>query len=284
MAQDQWREVAMRFCVQNSLIEAIDQRTTSITIESHKLGPGDLYVGTSDTLQLCTMTIPLDNGFAISAVHFENAKLTLAVVLGATEQQVSMIQVLLTEAPEAIGEPLLILGLSSELALDLLTQSVKDSRESCICMARILGQAIKNMGHDSTVNMNFAAEFPMGLRASASENARLSEELKAYKEGLVQALDFYATDEDDEIDKSGRGIVATTPHRRRRTMHEESTTRQKMRDRFGRILWKLDKLIRLSRHSVEELSQMLQEAESISDRVSNSDHCYFLNSCRDHSC
>ena len=222
--------------------------------------------------------------FAISAVHFENAKLTLAVVLGATEQQVSMIQVLLTEASEAIGEPLLILGLSSELALDLLTQSVKDSRESCICRARILGQAIKNLGHDSTVNMNFAAEFPMGLRASASENARLSEELKAYKEGLVQALDFYATDEDDEIDKAGRGIVATTPHRRRRTMHEESTTRQKMRDRFGRILWKLDKLIRLSRHSVEELSQMLQEAESISDRVSNSDHCYFLNSCRDHSC
>lgn len=264
MTRNQWREIAVRFCVQNSLIEAIGRRTTSITTESHRLNDGDFYGGTGDTLQLCTVTIPLDNGFAVSAVHFEHSNLTLAVVLGATKHQVNRTQTLLTDTPEAISEPLLILGLSTELALDLLTQSVKDNRESCSCMARILSLSTANIGSDSTVSMNFAADFPTGLRAISSENARLSEELKAFKEALVQALEFYSRF-GDNVDNQAQGMSATNGR-----ITREQSIRDKMRDRFWAILAELDSLISLSRLSVDELSQMSQEAASISNRVSTS--------------
>jgi hypothetical protein len=236
MREDQWKQVATKFYLQNSLVKAIRKKVTSITVDSHELEDEDTTL--RDTLLMCTINTSTASheGFAVSTTHFEQAKLTLAVVLGATAQQVNRVELLLRNAREAIGHPLLMLGLSAELLLDLLTGLIEKMRDKCIQVSRDM------LNDTSSQGTNYAME----VESIRSETAHLDEQVKMSKLCLQKALEFYCP---------GYNDTPPSIHHESSTKRERSVKNSMMR-RFQEILFELDSLIPLNRISVQEMSSM----------------------------
>jgi len=262
MTETLWRDIAKRFCIPSALLKAVGRKTTSIMVDFHKLQGRDPYAETGDTLSLCTIntSTSTQEGFAISAAHFKDANLTLAVVLGATRGQVDRAETLLSNANEAIGHPLLLLGLSAELMLELLTESIETMRDSCITLTLAFREALygKSLEGDGTTKVD-------ELRYTA---LRLHEEAKTFKESLQKALEFLCPEYKDvtvnDIDiytvaaptsgsslSSGNSSTGTTSHEK----HQHFVT-TKISMRFQNIVSELNYLIALTRLSGDEISSM----------------------------
>ncbi|KXX80970.1 hypothetical protein MMYC01_203906 [Madurella mycetomatis] len=264
ITKKQWQEIATKFCLYNLLVKAIRQKLTSITVTSHKLSPQEPYDETSDTLQMYTVntSVPSGQNFALSATHFENANLTLAVVLGATPRQVDKVDDLLGNAQEAIGHPLLMLGLTAELMLDLLTDPVESMRDRCVKMIRKSQEMLSITGRKGT-------EYALQVEAIRSESQWLDEAVKTTKQNLVKALEAYCpgreencNDKDEEVTacaESGstkRGNTVSGDDASSRRERNKDYVEQKMKMRFHDIFLQLDALITVTRISVQDMSSM----------------------------
>lgn len=243
----------------NFLVKAIRQKLTSITVTSHKLSPKEPYGETSDTLQMYTVhtSVPSGPNFALSATHFKNANLTLAVVLGATPQQVCKVEDLLSHAQEAIGHPLLMLGLSAELMLDLLTDSVEDMRDICIRMIR------KSRG-TLWVSVTEDAE------AIRSQALWLDEAVKTTKQNLKKALEAYHQGREENGNGHDSGVAVCTESDSTKPgsaisggdedsywERNKSYTEQKIKMRFQDIFAQLDALTTVTRITGQDMSSLL---------------------------
>jgi len=246
MTKKQWGSIAAKFYLQNTLVKAIQQKVTSITVDSHELGGQDAAI--SDTLLMCTINTSTASheGFAVSTSHFKEAKLTLAVVLGATEKQIGRVEVLLGNAQEAIGHPLLMLGLSAELLLDLLTDPIEKMRDRCVKVTRKCQEMLNDSDSHGT-------DHAMEVETIRSETSHLDEEVKTSKKSLHKALQFYFPDYEDvrSIHDEGSTPTSTTA-----STENERLVKNKMRTRFQDIISDLDSLMNLTRISVEEMSSM----------------------------
>lgn len=240
MTRDQWELVATKFYLQNSLVKAMQQKVTSITVDSHE------REGTapSDTLLMCTINTSTASheGFAVSTSHFKQAKLTLAVVLGATEQQVGRIEFLLRNADEAIGHPLLMLGLSAELLLDLLTDLIEHMRDKCIQVTRKCREMLNDTSSQGT-------DYAMEVETIRSETSHLDEEVQTSKQSLQKALEFYCPDYKDIASIHNENDIPTGAK-------HERFVKNKIKMRFQDIFFELDSLMTLTRISVQEMSSM----------------------------
>lgn len=245
MTADQWKEVAERFWVQNSLLKAVRQKVTSITVDSHELDQRpEESPWKGDSLQMCTINTSTasKNGFAVSTTHFVDARLTLAVVLGATELQVDRMDHLLTNAHEAIGHPLLMLGVSAELLLELLADPINNMRDKCVQVTR----KFQEMWLD---NNNEGVDYAMDVETIRSETSHLDEEVRTSKQSLQNALEFFCPNyQDTAIMKVENGATEMTKL--------ERFVKTKIRMRFQDIFLELDSLMTLTRISVQEMSSM----------------------------
>ncbi|GAB1311264.1 hypothetical protein MFIFM68171_01474 [Madurella fahalii] len=264
ITREQWQEIVTKFCLYNLLVKAIRQKLTSITIASYHLSAEDPYGETSDTLQMCTVntSVPSGQNFALSATHFKDANLTLAVILGATPQQVDKIENLLGNAEEAIGHPLLMLGLSAELMSDLLTNPVEDMRDGCIQMIRKSRDMLFVTGRKGT-------EYAMQVEAIRSDSLWLEEAVKSTKDNLRKALETYCRshEENDNGHDPGEGGSTKNGSTKRGNAtnggdensdheHIRSYVEQKIKMRFQDIFLQLDALIAVTRISVQDMSSM----------------------------
>jgi hypothetical protein len=241
MTRGQWQEVAEKFLLHNSLIKAINQKVTSATVDSQKIDDE----GWHDTLLMCTINTETTSqrGFAVSTTHFENAKLTLSVVLGATENQVSRVRHLLSEAHEAIGHPLLMLGLTAELLLDLSTEAIEKGRDECVKVTREFRDLWDRTGRPG-------ADIVMRVENIRSGTTRLDEEVRTSKQMLKKAMEFYCPDDNQGSTSPGS---LSTPFGGE---DNAKFVKAKIRARFQDIFFQLDSLMTKTRVSVQEMSSM----------------------------
>ncbi|KAK5659914.1 hypothetical protein OQA88_13378 [Cercophora sp. LCS_1] len=246
MTRDQWEYIATRFYVPKLLLKAIRQKVASITLDTHQLSD-TMSNSTYGTLELRIINTSTSNqrGFAVSTAHFStrysNAGLTLAVVLGATQQQVDRIETLLRNAQEAIGHPLLMLGLSAELLLDLLIENVESMRDRCVAVERMFQRLVmKDIGKDVDAN-NLAID----VESVRSKASFLDEEIKTSRSILLKALNTYFGD-----------IEATSSSDDYSGTERERFVQRKIRARFQDILFELDSLMTLTQISTRAVSSM----------------------------
>lgn len=249
--------MAKKFCINNLLVKAIRQKITSISVETHHLSRGDQYCGTGDTLLMCTVTAssPGSSGgdsFAISSTHFKAANLTVAVVLGATPGQLNRVGKLIANAQEAIGHPLLMLGLVAELMLDILVNPVEKMRDQCIQNIRISREMLSDTTRQST---NYA----MDVESIRFESLWLDEAVKTTKHNLDKAL-VVCNRADGIVDDDHGDIVDSGTKPNAGTYNFEATLRRyvehKMKVRYQDIFAQLDALIAVTRISVQDMSSM----------------------------
>jgi len=246
MTRGQWQKVATKLYIQNSLVKAMQQKVTSITVDSHEIGDEDTAL--SDTLLMCTINTSTASheGFAVSTIHFKQAKLTLAVVLGATQQQVGRFEVLLNNAQVVVGHPLLMLGLSAELLLDLLTDPIEHMRDRCIQVTR----QCREMLNDTSLQ-GIGLQIFMDFETLRSETSHLDEEVKTSKQSLEKALEFYCPNYKDLLP-----ILHKDDPLRSISTKLERFVEKKMMMRFRDIFFELDSLMALTRISVQEISSL----------------------------
>lgn len=244
MTEERWKDIAHRFCLQNTLVKAIARKTTSIMVDSHKLQGDDPYSKTNNTLYLCTINTSTasQDGFAVSTAHFKEANLTLAVVLGATKQQIDRVETLLGNAKEAIGHPLLMLGLSAELMLELLAESIDNMRDSCVTLTRSFRDTLCGTS-------SLDGDYTTKVEDLRYNTLRLDEEVKTFKESLQKALEFFCPNYKDVSDID----TQKAPTDSDKSQHFVKT---KIRMRFQDIFSELNSLITLTRISVDEMSSM----------------------------
>lgn len=255
--REEWEDIATRFCLNNLLVKAIRQKITSVSVEHHHLVKGDIYHETGDTLLMCTVTMfsPGSSGshdFAISSTHFKKANLTLAVVLGATPGQVDKVTALLANADEAIGHPLLMLGLAAELMLDNLVDPVEYMRDECI-------RNIRRSREMLFVTDRSGTNFAMEVESIRSESQWLDEAVKTTKENLVKGLAVYEH-VNGSLDDSEKGMSDNSNKPESGDVEFETKllryVNHKMNTRFQDIVAHLDVLIAVTRISVQDMCSM----------------------------
>lgn len=256
LPRDEWENIAKRFCLNNLLVKAIRQKITSISVEPHHLTKNDQYGETGDNLLMCTVTTssPGSSGggeFAISSTHFKKAGLTVAAVLGATPEQVSQVQALLEIADEAIGHPLLMLGLAAELMLGRLVNPVEQMRDQCIRNVRLSREMLFVTDRKGT---NYA----MDVESIRSESLWLDEAVKTTKHNLEKALAVYNRVNGTIDDDDGESDSATKPESGEDGFEEnlKRYVEHKMKVRFQDIFAQLDGLIAVTRISVQDMCSM----------------------------
>ncbi|KAM7201220.1 hypothetical protein V8F20_004966 [Naviculisporaceae sp. PSN 640] len=257
LPEDKWENIATKFCLNNQLVKAMRQKITSISVEPHHLLEGDEYHETDDTLLMCTVTSysPGSSGgneFAISSTHSKNANLTLAVVFGATPRQVNKVADLLANADEAIGHPLLMLGLTAELMLDNLVDPVEHMRDECVRVIRRLREMLFVTDRKGT-------HYAMEVESIRSDSMWLDEAAKTTKDILEKGLEVYNkvtgnidNDDDDMADRANRPERGDEEFEAKLKRYVD----YKINMRFQDIFAQLDVLIAVTRISVQDMCSM----------------------------
>ncbi|KAK0611743.1 hypothetical protein B0T14DRAFT_439727 [Immersiella caudata] len=143
------------------------------------------------------------HNFALSATQFDERCLTLMVVLGATDEQVQKVEDLLRNADDALGHPLLMLGLCAELLLQHMQDIVEDAVDKCIETTRTMRPQSLSIG--SVPSTNQVISFMDRVQRNRRRSQQIEDEVKLTKAYLTKQLPKKAvTDgnlEDREIDE-----------------------------------------------------------------------------------
>ncbi|KAI8631706.1 hypothetical protein F5Y19DRAFT_402314 [Xylariaceae sp. FL1651] len=123
------------------------------------------------------------DAFAVASTHFENAKLTLAIMIGCSVKQMKRVKKLLEGSEDGITHPLLMLGICAELQLERLKNIVNDKVKKCETTTRKL-EASRLGGTAQEITWDLINE----VRSSRDEIKRAEEEVKATKRQLTKAL------------------------------------------------------------------------------------------------
>ncbi|KAI8957389.1 hypothetical protein F5Y11DRAFT_339808 [Daldinia sp. FL1419] len=139
-----WWEVVRAFHLPGHFPKLVARKQTSVTSISrtHQLSdpPGRIWMHTA----VANPNFD-ENSFAMAGTHFEQKHLTLAVMFSCSDEQIDRIQGLVNTWKEAIGHPLLMLGIYAELQLDRLVAIVdKRYRKYEKLMRKVEAQAAKD--------------------------------------------------------------------------------------------------------------------------------------------
>lgn len=123
-----------------------------------------------------------ENAFALAATHFESRNLTLAIMFSCSDEQINRIRGLVNTWIDAIGHPLLMLGIYAELQLDRLVAMVNTrygEYESLI--EKVEFEAVKK-GKD-----RFSWGMIKAVRSAREASKKVEEEVETAKLQLSKA-------------------------------------------------------------------------------------------------
>ena len=169
------------------IVKAATRKLTSITSLTRT------YVDSSSREKLwmqIAMTSPQSHDdFALASTHFENAKLTLAIMIGCSMEQIRKVHRLIESAEDCITHPFLMLGICGELHLDRLKKLVSDRVTECNEIIREL-ERLQKKGHDAQkpIELKVVSSLIAKFRERRVKCKRAEEEVKTTKRQLFKAL------------------------------------------------------------------------------------------------
>ncbi|KAL2149107.1 hypothetical protein VTH82DRAFT_8455 [Thermothelomyces myriococcoides] len=164
-----WKRITECFYLHDQIRKAIQRSDTSpsSTYLVRKAGEEVVEMYTAAT----SRTWP--NNLAITATHFRKSKLTVGVILGCTDWQMSMAEKLLKRSPEVKGHPLLSVGLFAELTVERETAIVRQAVAEC-------NMAIDSLGLDEETKPEVHRSFELSreLRNCRLKTKKAEEDIR----------------------------------------------------------------------------------------------------------
>ncbi|TGJ87103.1 hypothetical protein E0Z10_g1707 [Xylaria hypoxylon] len=121
--------------------------------------------------------------FALAATHFQTQNITFAIMVGCSEQQIGKVESLVQGWGDAVGHPLLMLGICAELHLDRL-ESLTIQQDSIY--RNLLNSVQANATSDS--NDKFSWELIKEVRNAREESKRVEAEVNTTRLQLSNAV------------------------------------------------------------------------------------------------
>lgn len=123
-----------------------------------------------------------ENAFALAATHFESRNLTLAIMFSCSDEQINSIRGLVDTWKDAIGHPLLMLGIYAELQLDRLVAIANTRYEEYEKLIEEVELEPDKKGKD-----RFSWEMIKKVRLSRELSKKVEEEVRTTKHQLSKA-------------------------------------------------------------------------------------------------
>ncbi|KAK4200769.1 hypothetical protein QBC40DRAFT_306475 [Triangularia verruculosa] len=187
------------------------------------------------------------HSLAISSTYFEASKLTVAVIFGCSEQQMTRVEELLAESPEVNSHPLLTVGIFAELHKDRMQEIVKKAIHECTV-------AITDLKLDRDAPPVVKRDFKLSrkLRNYRLKTKMAEEEVRTTK-GLLQKM-ITQVEEEQQLHQFQDG-------------REFATSTRRFKQRFTEIEIELDALMARCRMMFDDMtySEELFMNELLSD-------------------
>ncbi|KAI1853179.1 hypothetical protein JX266_001885 [Neoarthrinium moseri] len=181
ISQTRWTKVATAFHLPGHFPKVVARKLTSVISinRTHKFNDhfrDKLWMHTVMTNQSDTQA------YAMAATHIACKKLTLAVMIGCSDAQIRIVKRLVKGWSDAIGHPLLMLGVCAELELNRLEDLVGAQTQRYVeLMASIEAERV-SAGHHG-----FSWELIQRVRATREASKKAEEEVDTARSQLEKA-------------------------------------------------------------------------------------------------
>ncbi|KAI1352589.1 hypothetical protein F5Y01DRAFT_324285 [Xylaria sp. FL0043] len=181
-----WQKVATAFRLPGHYDRVVTRNVTSVTSVPRTYSFNDnfkekLWMHVAMTRP--RYSLPGYHAFALAATHFQTQNATFAIMVGCSEDQIDKIESLVRGWGDAVGHPLLMLGICAELHLDRLEElTIKQD----IIYQNLLSRVKDNATSDS--NDKFSWELIEEVRHAREEAKRVEVEVDTTKLQLSNAV------------------------------------------------------------------------------------------------
>ncbi|KAI0108201.1 hypothetical protein F4814DRAFT_441751 [Daldinia grandis] len=216
-----WRKIVGAFHLPGHFPKVVARQQTSVTSISrtHRFpkGPSRVWMHTAVANPDFN-----ENSFAIAATHFDKKNITLAAMFSCSEEQILRIRGLVDTWKDAIGHPLLMLGIYAELQLDRLGAMVNTRYGAYEVLMELVKKEVEKKGGD-----RFGWEMIDTVRSNREDSKKVEEEIKTTRLQLSKAC------------SSALEILKTRTEDR---LAEMAETTNLFSERFNDIITRLDGL------------------------------------------
>ncbi|KAI0810574.1 hypothetical protein GGR55DRAFT_644472 [Xylaria sp. FL0064] len=261
ISNDNWKKVATAFRLPGHYDRVVTRNITSVTSVPRTYSFNGnfkerLWMHVAMTRP--RYSLPKYAAFALAATHFQTQNVTFAIMVGCSEDQIDKIESLVRGWGDAVGHPLLMLGICAELHLDRLDQlTIKQDLD----YQKLLDEVKGNATSDS--NDKFSWKLIDKVRHAREDAKRVEAEVDTTKLQLSNAvtssvrklLAQYITlhNDTEAADPKGKS-PAHSIAKLQRELELKIETTHLFEERFNDILSRLDGLSARCRISVEGIS------------------------------
>ncbi|KAI0428509.1 hypothetical protein F5Y09DRAFT_357694 [Xylaria sp. FL1042] len=186
ISNEYWKRVATAFRLPGHYDKVVTRNKTSIvsvprTYSFNKDFKEELWMHVAMTRP--RYGLPRYPAFALAATHFQTQNVTFAIMVGCSKSQIDKVESLVRGWGDAVGHPLLMLGICAELHLDRLEElTIKQDN----IYQKLLNSVKKNATSDS--NDKFSWELIEEVRRAREEAKRVEAEVDITKLQLSNAV------------------------------------------------------------------------------------------------
>jgi hypothetical protein len=178
--ESHWRKVATAFHLPGHFYKVVTRKLTSII----SIQRTHTFQDANEKLWMHTAMTNQDDpqAFAMAATYIESRKLTLAVMVGCSDDQIKDVKDLVGGWRDAMSHPLLMLGVCAELELNRLEDRVGKQTRDYVDLMNEIESERATRGHD-----RFSWELIKKVRSIREASKLAEEEVDATKSQLEKA-------------------------------------------------------------------------------------------------